>query len=431
MTKQEFASLNIDSLPGPADITRTQLKNGITLLVRPNLNSLSVSIAGYLQAGSLYDPLDKLGLADFTSTTLMRGTKKQSFQEIYNVLESMGASLGVSSGSHTAGFGGKALADDLPILLEMLADVLINPIFPKKDIERVRSQLLTGLDLRSQDTGEMASLGFDEIAYADHPYRFPNDGYPETIQAIQVNDLADFHQTHYGPKEMVIVIVGPLDPEKTLELVENNLGSWVNKKQPDVYQVPEAVPLEKTIQQHYTIEEKSQSDIILGVVGPKRQWNGFYPALLGNSILGQFGMMGRIGESVRNQAGLAYYAYSSIGASIGPGAWSVSAGVAPENLTKALDLIKIELKKYVDSPVTQEELDDVKSSYIGKLPLTLESNGGVASALLTMERHQLGLDYLHQYEQMITEITPESILKASREYLDPDRLAISTSGPAL
>ena len=93
MTKQEFASLNIDSLPGPADITRTQLKNGITLLVRPNLNSLSVSIAGYLQAGSLYDPLDKLGLADFTSTTLMRGTKKQSFQEIYNVLESMGASL--------------------------------------------------------------------------------------------------------------------------------------------------------------------------------------------------------------------------------------------------------------------------------------------------------------------------------------------------
>ena len=323
------------------------------------------------------------------------------------------------------------MADDLPTLLEMLADVLINPIFPEKDIERVRSQLLTGLDLRSQDTGEMASLGFDEIAYADHPYRFPNDGYPETIQAIQVNDLAEFHQTHYGPKEMVIVIVGPLDPDKTQELVENNLGSWVNKKQPDVYQVPEAVPLEKNIQQPYTIEEKSQSDIILGVVGPKRQWDGFYPALLGNSILGQFGMMGRIGESVRNQAGLAYYAYSSIGASIGPGAWSVSAGVAPENLTKALDLIKIELKKYVDSPVTQEELDDVKSSYIGKLPLTLESNGGVASALLTMERHQLGLDYLHQYEQMILEITPESILKASREYLDPDRLAISTSGPAL
>ncbi|MCJ7733597.1 MAG: insulinase family protein, partial [Anaerolineales bacterium] len=117
MKKQDFAPLHKDSLPGPNDISRTILKNGITLLVRPNFNTLSVAIAGYLQAGSLYDPLEKLGLADFTASTLMRGTKKQSFREIYDVLESMGASLGISSGAHTAGFGGKSLADDLPVLL--------------------------------------------------------------------------------------------------------------------------------------------------------------------------------------------------------------------------------------------------------------------------------------------------------------------------
>ena len=92
-----------------------------------------------------------------------RGTTDHSFSEIYDKLESMGASLGVSPGPHTAGFGGKSLAEDLPNLLALLAEVLIHPVFPKADIERVRSQLLTGLDLRAQDTGEMASCPQEQI----------------------------------------------------------------------------------------------------------------------------------------------------------------------------------------------------------------------------------------------------------------------------
>ena len=431
MTKQEFASLKIDSLPGSHDITRTELGNGITLLVRPNYNSLSVAISGYLQAGSLYDPETKLGLADYTATTLMRGTSNRTFSEIYDELESMGASLGVSPGPHTAGFGGKSLAEDLPHLLALLADVLIHPVFPKNDLEKIRSQLLTGLDLRAQDTGEMASLGFDQIAYAGHPYRLPSDGYPETIRAIKQKDLVDFHGRHFGPKEMVIVITGAVKSETALELVDDNLGSWSNPDQPEVIQVPEATPLNETTQMHYPIEEKSQADIVLGVVGPRQNWDGFYPALLGNSILGQFGMMGRIGESVRNQAGLAYYAYSSLSSSIGPGPWIVAAGVAPENLENAIDLIKTELRNFIKEPVTNQELADVQSNYIGRLPLSLESNAGVASALMKMERFQLGLDFLQGYEKIIREVTAESVLEASRQYLDPDRLAISTAGPPL
>jgi zinc protease len=431
MSKLEFSSLNISALPGSHDINRTELKNGITLLVRPNFNTLSVSIAGYLQAGSLYDPEEKLGLADFTASTLMRGTTNRDFQEIFDSLESIGASLGISSGAHTAGFGGKSLGDDLPMLLEMLADVLQNPIFPGEHIERVRSQLLTGLDLRAQDTGEMASMGFDKIAYADHPYRFPSDGYPETIQAIQVNDLVDFHQTYYGPGKMVVVVVGPVEPDQALTLVENSLGSWTNSAQPAPIEVPDAKPLKGSVQNHHALEDKSQADIILGVVGPRREWVDFYSALLGNSILGQFGMMGRIGESVRVKSGLAYYAYSSLSSSIGPGPWTVSAGVDPANLDQAISLIKEEIKKFVSKPVSPEELFDVQSNYIGKLPLSLESNSGVAGALLTIERHNLGLDYFQGYEEMIKNISPESILKASRTFLDPDKLAISTSGPEL
>lgn len=431
MSKQEFTALKTESLPGPHDITRTELGNGIVLLVRPNYNSLSVAISGFLQAGSLYDPEPKLGLADYTATTLTRGTANRSFSEIYDELESMGASLGVSPGAHTAGFGGKSLADDLPHLLALLADILIHPVFPKKDVEKVRSELLTGLELRAEDTGEMASMGFDQIAYAGHPYRHPSDGYVETIQAIKQKDLVDFHARHYGPQGMVIVITGAVRPETALKLVEESLGNWSNPGQPEIFQVPDATALIETTRAHHPIEEKSQADVVLGVVGPRRTWDGFYPALLGNNILGQFGLMGRIGDSVRNQAGLAYYAYSSLSSSIGPGPWTIAAGVAPENLDKAIDLIKTELKKFVSEPVTSEELADVQSYYIGRLPLSLETNSGVASTLLTMERHQLGLDYLQGYESMIREVSAESILEAARKYLDPERLAISSAGPPL
>lgn len=431
MSKQEFTPLNIKSLPGPQDITRVELTNGITVLVRPNFNSLAIALSGYVQAGSLYDPEDKLGLADFAASCLMRGTSTHSFREIYDSLESMGASLGVSSGSHTAGFGGKSLAVDLPHLLEILADVLINPVFPKADIEKIRSQLLTGLDLRAQDTSEMASLGFDQIAYAGHPYRFPSDGYPETIQAIQAEDLVKFHADYYGPRDMVVVIVGAVEPDQAVALVEEKLGGWFNPQQPQPLEVPDVWPLDQTVRQHTAIPEKSQTDIVLGTVGPRRRWEGFYPALLGNSILGQFGMMGRIGDSVRTKAGMAYYAYSSLSSSIGPGPWTVSAGVAPENLEKAVELIQDEIRKFTSEPVSKEELADVQSNYVGKLPLTLESNHGVASALLTMERFQLGLDYLQGYEKMVRAITREEILEATRQFLDPDRLAISSAGPAV
>ena len=431
MNKQAYTSLKTDSLPGPHDITRTELGNGIVLLVRPNFNSLSIAISGFLQAGSLYDPEEHLGLADFTATSLMRGTVSRSFSEIYNELESMGASLGVSPGAHTAGFGGKSLADDLPHLLKLLADVLIHPVFPESAVEKIRANLLTCLDLRARDTGEMASLRFDQIAYAGHPYRHPSDGYPETIQAIQREDLVKFHARHYGPREMVIVITGAVEPETARKLVEESLGSWSNPNQPEVFEVPEAVPLAETTRSHHAIEDKSQADIVLGVVGPRRQWEGFYPALLGNNILGQFGMMGRIGESVRNKAGLAYYAYSSLSNSIGPGPWTVSAGVAPGNIDLAVDLIQTEVKKFIAEPVSAGELADVQSNYIGRLPLSLESNSGVASTLLTIERHQLGLDYLQGYEKMIRDITVEAVLDASRKYLDPERLAISTAGPPL
>ncbi|RLD05715.1 MAG: insulinase family protein, partial [Chloroflexi bacterium] len=161
--------MNKNAFPGADDITRVVLENGITILCRTNFNSPSVVLRGYLPAGSLFDPEEKLGLADFTASALMRGSENRDFQAIYDTLESVGASFGFSAGMHTLGFGGRALAEDLPLLMGILAEGLRQPTFPDEHIEKLRAQQLTGLALRDQDTGDMAELIFDEILYAGHP----------------------------------------------------------------------------------------------------------------------------------------------------------------------------------------------------------------------------------------------------------------------
>jgi len=416
------------ALPGPKDIYREVLPNGIAVLTRSNFNSPSVVISGYFSAGAILDTDEKLGLADFVTSALMRGTKKRTFDKIYNDLEAVGASLGFSSGVHRSGFHGRSLSEDLPLLLSLLSESLTQPSFPKAEMEKLRSQILTGLAIRAQDTSDMASMLFDEILFKDHPYARPEDGHPETIKRITRDDLVKFQREYFGPREMVIVIVGAVKAEEAVRQVKRALGGWQVKGQKAAPELPPLKLMKKTVSKSHRIAGKSQSDLVIGTNGPKRKDPEFMPALIGNSILGQFGMMGRIGDVVREKSGLAYYAGSSLSAGIGPGSWEVSAGVNLKNVKKASELIISELKRFVDEGVTTDELADVQANFVGRLPLSLESNGGVANALLNIERHDLGLDYYHRYEGLIREVTREDVLNSARKFIDPDRLAIAVAG---
>ena len=417
------------SLPGPDDIHREVLPNGITILTRSNFNSPSVVVAGSLDAGALFDPDEKLGLADFVTSALMRGTKKRSFDKIYHELESVGAGLGFSSGVHKSGFNGRSLAEDLPLLLRLLSESLTQPAFPKAEMEKLRAQLLIGLDIRAQDTSDMASMVFDEILFRGHPYGRPEDGNHETVKRITREDLARFHREHYGPRGMVIAIVGAVKADEAVRQVKRALGEWQAKGQKEPPELPAVKLLKKTSSKSHRIAGKSQSDLVIGTNGPKRLDPEFMSATLGNNILGQFGMMGRIGDVVREKSGLAYYAYSSLSAGIGPGSWEVSAGVNPQNLKKATVLIIDELNRFVQEGITAEELADSKANFIGRLPLSLESNGGVANALLNIERYNLGLDYYRRYAGLVEEVNREDVLNAARKFIDPNKLAIAVAGP--
>jgi zinc protease len=317
----------------------------------------------------------------------------------------------------------------LSLLLHLLSETLRQPTFPKAEVEKLRHHLLTGLAVRMQDTSDMADLIFDEMLYRGHPYARSEDGNPDTIKAITRADLVKYHRLTFGPRDMAVAVVGAVEPRKAVDLVSRALGDWKNPDQAVPPPLPVLKLLARTAKRHHKIPGKSQADIVIGTNGPRRLDGDYMAANLGNSVLGQFGMMGRVGESVREKSGLAYYAYSNLSAGVGPGSWTVSAGVNPANVGKAGELIIREFTRLMKRGVTRKELSDSQANFIGRLPLSLESNSGVASALLNIERYDLGMDYYRRYPDLVEAITPEDVMLVARKYIDPDRLVIASAGP--
>ncbi|MBI5828731.1 MAG: insulinase family protein [Chloroflexi bacterium] len=416
------------SLPGPDAILRVELPNGMVVLARENFTSPAVVINGSLRAGSLDESRARAGLARFTAAALMRGTESRTFAEIYEQIESLGARLGMGGGTHTSSFGGKALAEDLDTLLGLAADALRRPAFPAEHVEKLRGQLLTGLAIRAHDTGAMASLAFDEMLYPDHPYGLTEDGYPETVSAITRDDLVNFHRAYYSPQQMILVIVGAVKAADAVALAQKHFGDW-QAARPARPALPPVPPLGEIKKRRVAIPGKTQADLVLGCVGPQRSDPDYIAAQIANNIFGVFGMYGRLGDVVREKHGLAYYVYGQITGGLGPGPWQIGAGVAPRNVDLAVELIVREMERLTQKKVTAAELAENQSNFVGRLPLTLETNEGVAAMIERMELYQLGLDYLRRYPALVNSITRADVQAVAAKYLHPARYVLAVAGP--
>lgn len=415
--------------PGSATIHHTQLDNGITLLVYENFAAATVVVETMLRTGALAESHDKAGLSSFTANMLMRGTQKRDFAHIYDALESVGAGLSFSGNRHLTDFSGGGLVEDLDLILNLAAESLCLPTFPIDHVEQVRGETLTSLQMRANDTRQMAALKFQETLYKGHPYGVSVEGYLETIPQISQDDLRQFHAENYGPEGMILVIVGAVKATDALEKVRATFGGWRNPAQKMVPPVPLAPRPQGLNRTHIPMKDKTQSDIMLGWAGPTRYAEDYLAASMVNTVLGVFGMMGRLGQRVREEQGLAYYASSSMRGGLGPSPWYVSTGVAPDKVEQALDSIRHEVRVLCEELVPAEELDDCKAFRTGSLPVSLETNSGLADVISNIALYDLGWDYLAQFPDLINNITAEGMRAAARKYLDADNVIITIAGP--
>jgi len=424
--------VNPQSLPGPETIARRQFPNGIVALARENHTSPAVVVQGYVAVGSVDETSEQSGLSAFTADLLLRGTANRTFEQINEAIEGVGASVNVSGGLHMTQFNAKCLAEDFPLILDVLADALLHPTFPADQTEKVRGELLTQLRERDNDTRQVANLTFRSLVYPpSHPYSRSVHGYRETVERFSRDQLARFYQTHYGPQGMLISVVGAIDREAALDTINDAFGEWSHGNERVRPPLPSVAPIPGVRRKYKSLEGKTQADIVLGYLGLARNDPDYLAASLANMVLGGFGLMGRLGGTVRDEQGLAYYVYSRLEAGLGSGPWAAVAGVNPRNIEQAIQGILSEIGHLRDEPVSQEELADAKAYMTGSLPLRLETNEGVAQAILDMELYQLGLDYLQRYPTLVKAISAEEVQDVAAHYLHTDCYALAIAGPSI
>jgi zinc protease len=307
--------------------------------------------------------------------------------------------------------------------------MLLHPAFPEREIEKLRGQLLLHLRESEDDTQYQANRAARTLLYPpDHPYSSPSGGTPATVASITRDDLIAFHGT-YHPAHTTIAVVGDVEPEQIIALLEHYFGGWEPQGTPELPELPSVPPLSSVQRRSIALSGKIQTDIIWAVHGLHRQNPDYYAAMMANMVLGQMGMGGRLNENVREEQGMAYYIYSGIQADIGAGPWLAIAGVNPANVERAVEAMLYEIERFKREGPTDEELADVRAYLTGSLVLGLETNAGIAGLLLAIERHNLGLDFLQRYPAIVQSIGHAEMVDVTRRYLSTEAYVLTTAGP--
>lgn len=409
-------------------VERAETPEGATVLCAKTETPGVVSVLGSIATGSCYDGT-KPGLSSLTASVASRATENRSYRRIYNTLDSIGATLSLSSRVYVTVFTLRCRTRSLRKVLEILFDILLHPSFPDEEHERAVSEATTALRRALESTQYLAYRSSLRLLYPEaHPYRMPSEGELGTLQALVPDDLKRFHATTYGADGMIFACIGDIKPSRVISLVAENLEGWKSQSRPALKEPRIELPSEP-LSTRIVLEEKSQSDIVIAYKGVSRD-HPDYPALdQATLILGGFGLMGRLGEKIRDEMGLAYYATAGFSPTKGEPPWTIRAGVNPQNLSRALNAILDELKRLSCERPSSSELEDVQSYLLGSMPLSLETDSGIASTIHNLEYFGLGLDYPERYPEVVRSVTGDDVQRIAQQYLPPDRYCLGIAGP--
>ena len=411
-------------------VRQTQIANGIrvaTMEIDPPRPS-DVAVARVrIPNGSVLDG-DLPGLARFTGSLLTRGSDGRSLDDIAEELDGLGAAVSVSVGSEATDISVVSLVEDGDRVLGVLAGMLLRPDFPEREIEIVRGQMLSGLRQSLNSTRAEADREMRKTIYPDgHPFHQRSGGTQESLNSIDRAAISAFHTNAYQPSQVIVTLAGGLTHEESVALVERHLGNWHGET--PVATVADGVTPGELLRVGKTLPGKTQSDIAMGLPALNRNHPDYYPLTVANQVIGRFGLMGRLGESVRERQGMAYYTFSSLEAGKSTGIWAARAGVAPHNVDGAIESIRQEVRGFIEGGPTEREFADCIGSLLGALPIGLESSDSMASVAADIVYFGLGDDFLQRYRGIIEALTPADLQRAAQKYINPERFVVSVVGP--
>ena len=419
-------AMAVNAVPaGAVEVERVQSAGGIEAwLVRDHANPIITVRLAFRGAAAL-DPAGKEGLAEMVSSLLDEGAGDLDSQAFQGRLEDLSISLRFDAGRDTFGGRLRTLTENRDAAFGLLRLALNAPRFDEAPVERIRTQILTGLKKDLEDPNTIARRAFARALFPDHPYGRPVRGTPESVGAISVEDLRRFVAQRLGRDNLVIGVVGDILADQLASLLDQTFGALPAKA--SSWSVPdtrarasgETVVINKPV---------PQSAIVFGHGGPKRDDPDFYAAYVMNYVLGGGGFTSRLYNEVREKRGLAYSVYSYLNPLDHAALIVGGAGTANARVADTLAVVRDIWRRMAEEGLSAEELADAKTYLTGSFPLRFTSSRSVAGILVAMQLESLGIDYLDRRNGFIEAVTLADARRVARRFLDPDRLTIVVVG---
>ena len=408
---------------------RTALDNGAVVITRHTTTTPAVAISLTLRAGSIADPPGLPGMTWLLSRVIDRGTATRSAADIAEELDSRGITLTILITRHAFAVGCRCLAEDFEPVLALLGDIVMSPSLPDKEIATRKGEVITSIRQDEDNPGSRATEALMAQLYpGGHPYGRRTKGSIEVVEQLTRAQLLELHADRFAPSELTAVIVGDVDPARAKDVTARVFGGW-NTPAPSPLAVPPVTPATERRRIVIPMMNKSQADIAYGFTTITRRDPAYYAFWLLNVAFGQYAIGGRLGDSIRERQGMAYYVSSGLDANVAPGPLSIRAGVSPANVDRAVASIDEEIVRLVRDGLTPRELDESRRYLIGSIPRALETNGAIANFLQVEEFFGLGLDYDARLPDLLNAVTMDDVNAAARRALDPDRATVVIAGP--
>lgn len=402
-----------------APIQTVKAPSGVTAwLIEDHTNPL-VSIRFSFQAGSVYDPQDKAGLADFLASTLDEGAGNLNAQAFQARLEDHSITLQFSAGAERFSAEILTLKENLQEATHLASLALTKPRFETNALERMRAQIQASLRQSMEDPNGLAQETLLKTIIGDTPYSRTTADYLKNLPSLTAADLKGFLRDYLVKDTLFVSVVGDITAAETATLLDQLFADLPQQGKPT--DLPSLGPkFDGSLQ----VVEKPipQTSVILAQKGIDRHHPNFYPAYVLNYIIGGGGFASRLYEEVRDKRGLAYSVYSYLVGNQSFDYWLIGSGTQNARVQETVNVIKDQWHLALKDGVTQEEVRNAKTYLTGSFPLRFNSSPSISAILLSMQEDDLPQDFLETRNQQVEAVTWEDVNRVAQNLLTPDQL---------
>ncbi len=398
-----------------SNVIKKVYDNGLTLIIKPNYDNEIVAVNIFTRMGTLYELPNQKGISGLMQRgVLYGGTPHRSYDESKREMESAGASWYAESYTDFGKAWLKVTKPGLNKALDVFLDIFQNPNFSNFEVAAGKKDFIQRINAFEDQYGNTAFLAFSTGFYGGHPYSWLTNGSIETVNSIKREDLVNWYQKIYIPNNIVISVVGNVNPEQIIEKFKGTFGNNKGAELPK----PSSVPIPTLQKDIVCFRPKNIQGAIMFIGYPAPSYlDDDKPVMdILNLILGGGNMDTRLFRELRGKQGLCYYVSSFYQTMVGPSAIIAVTGTSPANYPVARDGIVAEFKKLIDEPVSMQELQAAKKYFLGNFIMSHETSDSKAQALALFELYGYGYKYADRYLELINKVTAEDIQRVARRY---------------